>query len=73
MLGDDSNIVGFRGLFKIVYTTQSDSILKNVFRWDTTRKKLNGVYCASGFAERVKKYALSGGTFNDAVGVIKIK
>ena len=67
----ESNILKFAEMFDVVKKEESDAILKYVFRWDTTRYTLRHTAAASSLAQKVKKYALSGGSFFEATGVIK--
>ena len=64
-------IFKFKIWIDVVKKEESDAILKYVFRWDTTRYTLRHTAAASSFAQNVRKYALSGGSFFEATGVIK--
>ena len=70
-LGENSNIIKFRSLFEIVRKEESYAILKYIFRWDVTKENLTDAVPKSSFAEKVKKYVLSGGVFYEALGIIE--
>ena len=70
-LKSESNIVKFQELFCIVSENKSDAILRYVFKWKTTREDLPSCACTSGFAQKVKARALSGGDFFENLGILK--
>ena len=55
-------------MFNIELKEESDAILKYMFRWNTTRRKLKREIAVSSLAEKVKKEALNGRVFYEAVG-----
>jgi hypothetical protein len=71
LLPPDSNILAFASRFDVVKTQVSDSILKFVFRWNTSRVNLRHALCVSPFAKKVKAYAMSGKYFFFTTGVLK--
>lgn len=71
LLSENSNILKFQDMFEIVEQDVSDDILKYVFTWNTVRDTVRHKVAASGFAERVKKAALSGFEFHAGYGIIK--
>jgi len=71
LLDENSNIIKFQNLFDIKQEDESFAILKYVFTWDTNILNLNTRLCNSSFAEKVKKYALSGNEFHETLGYIK--
>lgn len=72
-LSSESNIIQFQKMFTLVQSDrqESDFALKFIFKWDTTRDNLKNAVCISGFAEKIKAYALSGGKLYACSGVIK--
>ena len=50
---------------------ESYSILRYVFKWNTTKENLNSCVDASSFARKVKERINDGGKFYDALGVIE--
>ena len=71
VLKTGSNILDFQNLFTVVFKDKSDSILKYVFSWDTTRENLSGYTSTSSFAEKVKNRIMKGGDFYTAFGFIE--
>ena len=71
-LDERSNIIRFQKMFDVVYKRQEDSILHFMFRFGfRDREELRDWVPRSGFAEAVKEYALSGGVFYNALGVLR--
>ena len=68
LLNENSNILAFQSMFNIELKEESDAILKYTFRWNTTRRKLKREIATSSFAEKVRKEALGGRVFYEAVG-----
>ena len=71
ILKPESNILAFQNMFDIKEKEESDAILKYVFRWNTTRRKLAKEFAASSFAVNVKARALRGGKFYENLGILK--
>ena len=71
LLPPDSRILSFQALFDLIGTKETDSILKFVFRHDTTRFNVRNAVACSAFAERVKRRALEGGRFYAGTGLWK--
>ena len=67
----ESNILKFQSLFEKICDEESDAILKYVFNWNTTRRKLKKEVALSSFANKVKEKALSGGKFYETLGAFK--
>ena len=69
-LSENSNILKFQKLFKIVNTFESDSILDFMFKYGIkNREELRECPAESAFAKKVKNYALEGGKLYAAFGV----
>lgn len=71
ILKPTSNILGFQSLFTPVKADESDAILRYVFEWNMTRRKLAKATASSSLAEKVKERMLSGGKFYDVLGVFE--
>ena len=71
LLNANSNILDFQSMFELVEKEESDAILKYVFNWNTTRRKLKKEYAVSSLAQKVKNEALKGRKFYEAIGFIK--
>lgn len=71
LLNENSNIVKFRKMFDIVTKEESNAILRYVFNWNTTLRKLVKENPTSSFAAKVKERALSGGKFYETLGVLR--
>ena len=67
----ESNILAFQNMFDIKESEESDAILKYVFNWNTTRRKLPKEPTFSSFSKTVKELALKGGKFYESLGVLK--
>ncbi len=70
-LKPESKIMQFQNLFNVIKKDKNDAILRYTFKWNTTKGTLGGTPAASSFAEKVKKYVLSGGEFYEGYGIIK--
>ena len=68
-LSPESNILKFQELFEGVRPVEMDSILHFVFKYGANREELPTYEATSGFAKKVKEYALSGGKFYNTLGV----
>lgn len=71
LLKKDSNMLMFQDLFEVFEPEESYSILKYVFKWNTTKENLNSCVTASSFARKVKEWINDGGKFYEALGVIE--
>ena len=71
LLGENSNILKFQKLFKVVSEDASNRIIRYIFRWDMTEEKLAGAVCTSSLAEKVKNHILEGNGFHESLGIIK--
>ena len=71
LLNENSNIIKFQNLFDITEQDESYALLGYVFTWDTTLLNIRNALCTSDFAQRVKKYVLSGKKFHEGLGYIK--
>ena len=71
LLKKDSNMLMFQDLFEVFEPEESYSILRYVFKWNTTKENLNSCVDASSFARKVKERINDGGKFYDALGVIE--
>lgn len=70
-LPPESNILHFGDLFTRTESEDADSLLRYIFRWDTTRATLADLPATSSFASRVKKAVLEEGeTFHLTLGYI---
>lgn len=70
LLSEGSNILAFGELFDVVHEEESAAVLRYVFKWNTNLINVRDAVCPSAFAERLKKYALSGGKLHESTGVI---
>ena len=70
-LPETSNIIKFKAMFTRYFPEESSDILRYVFRWNTNETNLRFAYPVSSFAEKVKKYLLSGKSFKVAYGILK--
>ena len=70
ILGVKSNILDFQSLFEICASATSNGIIKYVFGWDTTERKLAKKPAESSFAKKVKERIIAGGHFNTGFGMI---
>ena len=70
-LKPESNILAFQNMFDIKESEESDAILKYVFNWNTTRRRLPKEPTFSSFSKTVKELALKGGKFYESLGVLK--
>ncbi|MBQ4516075.1 MAG: DUF5596 domain-containing protein [Clostridia bacterium] len=69
-LNENSNIIQFQKLFEPVYKREEDSILHFMFKYGfTNRNEIQECTATSGFAQKVKEYALSDGVFYNVLGV----
>jgi len=69
-LKQGSNILEFQNMFEIIYKKESDDLLRYIFKWNSRRENIEDEKCKSSFAQKVKDYAFSGGTFYEAYGII---
>lgn len=70
LLGDKSRITEFRKMFKCVEKHESYAILRYVFDWAMTLRKLSSATPTSSFAAKVKERAIGGGKFYEVLGFI---
>lgn len=70
ILDENSNIIKFQKLFKIVDNEKSDSILGYIFRWGVNRAGIKNLCPASKFAENVRNRVLKNDDFYIGLGVI---
>ena len=71
ILSKDSNIIQFQNMFDVTTEDKSDEILRYVFKWDTTRDKLNKLECTSTLAQKVKQKIKDGFEFHESYGILK--
>ncbi len=71
ILKADSNILEFQDMFEIFMPEESYSILKYIFKWDTTKESLKYCDVTSGFAQKVKEWVENNKKFYEAIGVIE--
>lgn len=71
ILGFESNILQFQNLFTYLFKEKSDSILKYVFKWNTTRENIADFDSSSSFSRQVKRRVLDGKDFYKGCGFIK--
>lgn len=70
-LSPESNILHFGDLFTRTAKEDADSLLRYIFRWDTTRENLADFPATSSFAARIKTAVLKEGeTFHLTLGYI---
>jgi len=72
ILNSQSNICRFVSLFKIIHRKQDDSILRYLFKWNTTWETIADFEAVSSFAKEVKERALKGEHFDEGFGIIKL-
>jgi hypothetical protein len=70
-LSADSNIIKFASLFNRISRKESSSIIKYLWRWDTTPENLIYEAPTSSLASRVKEDFLDGKTFYEALDILK--
>lgn len=70
LVGEESNIAAFRGMFKIVQNDDSDALFKYIFRWNATREDIKDIEAKSSLAKKVKAAALLGERFHESLGYI---
>ena len=71
LLPENSNILKFARLFKIVQQNPSDAILGYLFQWGALRAGIREYIPASSFAARVKEACLAGRIFYEGLGYIE--
>ena len=72
ILKPESNIIQFQDMFDVVEEEESDAILKYVFKWNTTRRKLKNEQAMTSFAQKVKERVNNDGKFFESLGVLDI-
>ena len=70
-LPENSNITSFRKMFEVVKTEESDAILSNIFRWNTSRRNIRNEIAATTLTKKVKEYVLKGKKFYIGYGIIE--
>lgn len=65
------NVLEFQDMFESACKKTSDAILKNLFRWDTTRYNLRCISPYNDFTDEIKKYAIEGREFFEVAGVLR--
>ena len=69
-LGENSNIIRFQNLFKVVHTAENNGILNFMFKYGIAdREELRPIEATTDFAKKVKDYALSGGKLYASLGI----
>ncbi len=71
LLGENSNIVKFGRMFKIVERFESNAILSYILRWKIKREEVASVEPKSALARKVKELALEGKVFHGGYGFIR--
>ena len=71
LLGENSNIVKFGRMFKIVERFESDAILSYTLRWKIKREEVFFAEPKSALARKVKELALEGKVFHGGYGFIR--
>ena len=70
-LKEGSNILEFQKLFEPVHKREQDSILQFMFKYGLeSREELRDCPAETGFAKKVKEYALAGGIFYNVLGIM---
>lgn len=70
ILNSSSNILEFQSMFEIFESDPTNEIIRYVFGWDTTERKLSKKVAESSLAKKVKERVLGGGTFYETLGAI---
>ena len=70
-LPENSNITSFRKMFEVVKTEESDAILSNIFKWNTSRRNIRNEVAVTTLTKNVKEYALSGKAFYVGYGILE--
>lgn len=70
-LNENSNILQFQKMYKIVESEKSNEIIRYLFKWNTTEENLRSAVAVSSFAEKVKRHILSGEHFCETTGYIE--
>lgn len=71
ILSPDSNIGKFLGLFEIICRHPHDSILKYLFKWNTTWETAGDFEATSSLAKEIQRRALEGKHFDEGFGIIE--
>ncbi|MBE5868708.1 MAG: hypothetical protein E7293_07095 [Lachnospiraceae bacterium] len=71
LLPQDSNIIKFQEMFRLVSETESQETLHYVFGAGTTRENLSEKECSTSLASKVKERVLNGETFHESYGILK--
>ena len=70
-LNEDSKIIQFQRLFKIIHKSEGDNILVFVFRKGITRENIEEFEPKTTLQKKAKEYALTGKPFYNGYGVIR--
>ena len=70
-LPENSNIIQFANMFDVLHKSESDAILRFVFRRDTTMVNLKYAVAPTSLAQKIKTALLKGEKFHEAFGVLK--
>ena len=70
-LPQTSNIIQFANMFDKIHKTESEAILRFVFRRDTTMVNLKYAVAPTALAQKIKTALLNGEKFHEAYGILK--
>ncbi len=70
-LPQNSNIRNFREMFTLQESNPSFTMLRYIFRWDTTKENLASVVPCNAFGEKIKNAVLGGVQFYETKGIIE--
>ncbi len=71
VLPESSNILKFAGLFDVVAEDDSNALIKYIWSWDMTERKLKTAAPINPFAAEVQRKVLKGEIFHESLGVIE--
>lgn len=71
VLNESSNILKFASLFDVVAEDDGNALIKYIWTWDMTERKLKTAAPLNDFAAKVQKRVLKGEAFHVSLGVIE--
>ena len=70
VLPESSNILKFAQLFDVVAEDDSSALIKYIWSWDMTERKLKNAVAVNDLAQKVRTKILKGERFHESLGVI---
>ncbi len=71
ILEKNSNIIRFAELFDVVEEDDSNALIRYIFRWNMTERKLKNSSAPNQFAAEVQRRVIKGEIFHESLGVIE--